>query len=246
MSVTLGITYNAQRLKEAVKDAESMGFDVMSAPSVGIDPGEDAAFSAFESASTDGATVVFTSTEAVEETAKRFTTKLSGMLSKCRVVVTEPSALRELSKHGVRDATQSSDVPADVSGGKVVLAGPSEETGPLAARMSGDVIQCAVCRIRDVGMGNGMFHMMIAIKRGRLDVLALTSPVAASDFMSSMKMQYGDEKAMEYMSKIKVVAMDAATAGRLEDAGRAPDMVSGKPDVHSMLLEIKGAFSESL
>lgn len=242
MSITLGFTYNAQRLKDAVKDAESLGFNVMSAPSVGIDPGDESAFSTFESALGKDVAVIFTSTESVEESVKRFSTKLNTLLAQCKVFVTDPSASRALAKNGFTSAIVSSDLSADVKGSKVVLAGPMEETGPIARSIQGDVTECAVCKLRDVGMGNGMFHMMIAIKRGRMDVLALTSPSSASDFMNSMKSQYGDEKAESYMGSIKVVAMDEATADRLRGLGRSPDMVSDKGTFQGMLQDIKSAF----
>lgn len=238
MSIALGFTYDASKLRDAVKDAESLGFDVMSAASLGIDPGEDAAFSQYQSSLSNGVAVVFTSVGAVEETAKRFTTEFATMLSGCKVLVLDNPSLKEVFKHGVKGAMLTEDVVAATAGCRTVLAGPAEETGPLAARIDGSV-QCAVCKLREVGMGNGMFHMMIAIKRGRMDVLALTSPVAAYDFVTSMVSQYGEEKAMSYLSSVKVVALDDATADRLADLGRKPDMVSPKASVHDMFVAIK-------
>jgi uroporphyrinogen-III synthase len=237
---TLGITYTAQRLKDVVKEAESMGFDVMSAPSIGIDPGDESAYTLFQSSVVPGASVVFVSTEAVDEAVKRLGSKFAGMLEQCKVIAMDQSAARMLVKNGVKHLSVSTDLATDVGQSKVVLAGPEEATRPLASALgSSDVVECAVCKIRRVGMGNGMFHMMIAIKRGRLDVMALTSPVAASDFMSSMTSQYGKDKALEYLSSIKVVAIDAETAQRLQDAGREPDMVTSGCDVPGMFKAIK-------
>jgi uroporphyrinogen-III synthase len=184
--------------------------------------------------------VVFVSTEAVDEAVKRLGSKFAGMLEQCKVIAMDQSAARMLVKNGVKHLSVSTDLATDVGQSKVVLAGPEEATRPLASALgSSDVVECAVCKIRRVGMGNGMFHMMIAIKRGRLDVMALTSPVAASDFMSSMTSQYGKDKALEYLSSIKVVAIDAETAQRLQDAGREPDRVTSGCDVPGMFKAIK-------
>ena len=236
---TLGITYTAQRLKDVVKEAESMGFEVMSAPSIGIDPGEESAYTLFQSSVVPGTSVVFVSTETVEEAVKRLGSKFAGMLEQCKVIAMDQSTARMLVKNGVKHLTVSTDLAADVGQSKVVLAGPEETTRPIASALGSEVVECAVCKIRRVGMGNGMFHMMIAIKRGRLDVMALTSPVAASDFISSMFSQYGKEKALEYLSSIKVVAIDADTAERLQDAGREPDMVTSRCDIQGMFKAIK-------
>lgn len=251
MTTVLGFTRPAQKLKESVKEAEDMGFSVMSAPSMDIDIGDDAEFDKFSSSVVPGTIVVFASVSAVEMTAKRFGNTLPGMLKDCRVVSIGPATTKELSKNGITAVEEPSDyssygalemLRAEAKGKRFVIARSDRGSDVLKdgfGEEGAEVITAAVYKIRDIGMGNGMFHMMIAIKRGRLDVLALTSPASAESFFESMFKQYGEETARDYLSKIKIAAIGTSTTQKLRELGREPDIVPSESTFHDMLLAIK-------
>lgn len=251
MTTVLGFTRPAQKLKESVKEAEDMGFSVMSAPSMDIDMGDDAEFDKFSSSVVPGAIVVFASASSVEMVAKRFGNMLSSMLNGCRVISIGPATTKELAKNGVTGAEEPSDyssygalemLKGDVSGKTVVIARSDRGSDVLKDGLTeagADVVTAAVYKIREIGMGNGMFHMMIAIKRGRLDVLAMTSPASAESFFESMFKQYGEDVARGYLSKIKIAAIGTSTTQKLRELGREPDIVPSESTFHDMLLAIR-------
>lgn len=254
MTVVLGFTRPAQKLKESVKEAEDMGFTVMSAPSMDIDIGDDAEFEKFTSSVSEGVTVVFASASAVEMAAKRFGNTLPGMLKGCRIISIGPATTKELVKNGIQGAEEPQDYSSygalemlreDAKGKKFILARSDRGSDVLKEGLEGagaEVITVAVYKIREIGMGNGMFHMMIAIKRGKMDVLALTSPASAESFFESMFKQYGEDTAREYLSKVKIAAIGTSTTQKLRELGREPDIVPSESTFHDMLLEIKKEF----
>ena len=85
-----------------------------------------------------------------------------------------------------------------------------------------------------------MAAALAALGTSMAETSALPSgEVGEQKIISSMFSQYGKEKALEYLSSTKVVAIDAETAERLQDAGREPDMVTSGCDIQGMFKAIK-------
>lgn len=247
----LGFTRPTKRLKDSVKEAEDLGFTVMAAPSLDIESGDKEEFERLEANVGEGVPVIFGSATAVEECKKYFGERLGSVFAGCRVISIGPNTSKYLEKEGIA----VSDVPEDYSsfglvellkddirGKKVVIVRSDSGTDILSDGLKdagAELVDIASYKLTEVGMNSALFHMMIAIKRGEMDVMAFTSPMSATSFFGSMEKQYGKEKAAEYMGKVKVAAIGKPTAMRLESLGRAPDIVPEKITFHDMLLAIK-------
>ena len=102
-----------------------------------------------------------------------------------------------------------------------------------------ELIDIASYKLQDMGMTSALMHMFIAIKRGKMDVMAFTSPMSAKSFFNQIDEYYGKEKAREYMDEIKVAAIGRPTAMTLKAIGRPADIVPERTTFHDMLLAIK-------
>ena len=81
---------------------------------------------------------------------------------------------------------------------------------------------------------------MIAIKRGELDWLAMTSPEAVRFLYGFMDEKYGEDDSRAYMDdNVKIAAVDSLTAEALKGFGREPDLVSPVPTFSGLLEAIK-------
>ena len=97
-----------------------------------------------------------------------------------------------------------------------------------------------VYRSLPAGIGNPLLHIMIAIKRGELDWLAMTSPEAVRFLYGFMDEKYGEDESREYMDdNVKIAAVDSLTAEALKEFGREPDLVSPVPTFSGLLEAIK-------
>ena len=156
----------------------------------------------------------------------------------------EPIVLPVITRAGKKDDVQEEEksVAAEESAetadsGTDVLSDGLREAGA-------DVVDVAVYRLREAGMGNGMLHMMISLKQGRIDVLAFSSPMSASSFISKLEDRYGKEKAAEYLHGTKIAAIGLPTSRKLEELGFKPDIVPEKTPFHDMLLAIREEFQQ--
>lgn len=253
---TIGFTRPSKRLKDSVKEAEDMGFDVLAAPSLDILPGEDSEFARFEGSVTPGCTVVFCSSTAVEECQTRFGDQLSKLVGGARVISIGPATTRKLEAAGVSSSAVPEDfssyglvdmLKGDAAGKRIILVRSDSGSDVLSdglADAGAEVVDIASYRLKEAGMGNAMLHMLISLKRGRIDAMAFTSPMSASTFISSLENQYGKEKGDEYLRAVKVAAIGQPTKKRLQELGFEPDIVPEKTTFHDMLVAIRDAFPE--
>lgn len=253
---TLGFTRPSKRLKDSVKEAEAMGFQVMAAPSLEILPGLDSEFARLGTAITEGSIVVFCSSTAVEECQTRFGKDLSGLVAGARVVSIGPATSAKLEAAGVHPEAVPEDFSSyglvdllkdDVSGRRVVLLRSDSGSDVLSdgLREAGaDLEDVAVYRLEEAGMGNALLHMMISLKRGRIDAMAFSSPMSASTFVSRLEAQYGKEDAARYLKSAKIAAIGEPTRRRLTELGFPPDIVPEKTTFTDMLRAIREAFPE--
>ncbi len=253
---TIGFTRPSKRLKDSIKEAQDMGFEVMGAPSLEILPGEDSEFRRLEEALGAGGTVVFCSSTAVEECQSRFGDGLAGMVGGLRVVSIGPATTSRLEKAGISPSAVPEDyssyglvdmLKGDARGTRVTLVRSDSGSDVLSdgLREAGaDVTDVAVYRLREAGMGNALLHMLTSLKQGRIDVLAFSSPMSASSFISRVESHYGKEKGDEYLHRVRIAAIGLPTSRRLEELGFPPDIVPEKTTFHDMLLAIRGEFQE--
>ena len=106
-----------------------------------------------------------------------------------------------------------------------------------------EVTDVAAYCLKKAGMGNGLLHMMLSIKRKHMDCMAFTSPMSAQSFFDDIRDFFGQEDADRYMREnVKVAAIGRPTAMKLESLGRKPDIVPERTTFHDMLEAIKAEF----
>ncbi len=224
--IRVGFMRTTRRIVDSAKEAESMGFEVMAAPYATIVKGDDKEFAKISDAVSEGKPVRFLSSTAVEMCADHFKKEFASTLSGSSVHAC-PSAAECLRRQGI-EASVDDGVDGILIGedGKIP-DGPEE-------------LRAAVYASKEAGMGNPILHIMIAIKRGELDWLAMTSPSAAEVLFAFMDRKYGVDESRAYLDDhVKVAAMDDRTADALEKLGRKPDLVSKEPTFKGLLQSIK-------
>ncbi len=250
---TLGFTRPTKRIKESVAQAEAMGFRAMCAPSLDILPGEDSEFARLEGSLSDGCIAVFCSVTAVEECQSRYKDDLSKMFEGREVVSIGPATTAKLRSVGIEPGTVPEEYSSEgivealkgrVSGRTVALIRSDSGSDVLSEGLKdagADVRDIASYRLKDAGESNALLHLLTMIKQGRLDVMAFTSPMSASMFVSRVEQRYGKEKGAEYLHAVKIAAIGGPTSRRLEELGFPPDIVPGKATFADMLEAIREA-----
>ena len=247
----LGFTRPNKRLKDSVKEAEDLGFQVMAAPSLDIQSGDDAEFDRLEANLGKDVPVIFGSATAVEECRKHFGERLPELFGQCRVISIGPNTTKYLEREGITVSAVPEDFSSfglvdllkhEIRGKKVVIVRSDSGTDILSDGLKdagAELIDIASYKLQDMGMTSALMHMFIAIKRGQMDVMAFTSPMSAKSFFNQIDDYYGKEKAREYMDGIKVAAIGRPTAMTLKAIGRPADIVPERTTFHDMLLAIK-------
>lgn len=247
----VGFTRPVDKIKDSVKEAEDMGFQVMAAPSLEILPGDDAEFDRLKDSLSAGAIAVFGSSTAVEQCQKRFGDSLRGMFEGVRVISIGPATSKKLESVGIKADSMPEDYSSyglvdllrgDVGGKRVVVIrsdSGSEVLSDGLAEAGADLVTVAVYKLKEVGMCPAILHMYISIKRGRMDVMAFTSPKSASSFVAGIEKHFGKEQADGYLRKIRIAAIGRPTAEMLESLGFKPDIVPSETTFHDMLAAIR-------
>lgn len=247
----IGFTRPSKRLKDSVKEAEELGFEVMAAPSLDIQSGDASEFQRLEENLAPGVPVIFGSATAVEECRKYFGDRLAGLFTECRVISIGPNTTKYLAKEGIKVSAVPEDFSSfglvdllkdEIHGKKVIIVRSDSGTDILSDGLKdagAELVDIASYKLQDMGMTSALLHMFIAIKRNEMDVMAFTSPMSAKSFFEQMESYYGKEKMEQYMASVKVAAIGKPTAMRLESLGRKPDIVPERTTFHDMLLAIK-------
>ncbi|MDO5861321.1 MAG: uroporphyrinogen-III synthase [Thermoplasmata archaeon] len=251
----LGFTRPSKRLKDSVKQAEDMGFTVYAAPSLEILPGEDSEFSKLESSLTEGSIAVFCSATAVESCQARFS-DLGSMFSRSRVVSIGPATTKKLEAAGLKADSVPEEfssyglvelLQGDAKGRRVILVRSDSGSDVLSdgIRDAGaDLVDVAVYRLKEVGMSNALLHMLMCLKQGQIDVMAFSSPMSASSFVSTVEKQFGKEAGDGYLHAVKIAAIGNPTRLRLTELGFPPDIVPENATFTDMLAAIRAAVPE--
>ncbi len=221
----VGFMRTTRRIVDSAKEAESMGFEVMAAPYLTIVKGDDKEFGKISDALSAGKPVRFLTSTAVEMCLDHFKKDFASTFSGHEVFA-EDSPAECLRRQGVEAKAGECD-------GVLVGAEGEMPDGP-------DELRAAVYKTAEAGIGSPILHMMIAIKRGELDWLAMTSPSSVRSLFGFMDKKYGEEDSRAYLDdNLKIAAMDKRTADALEELGRKPDLVSEEPTFKGLLEAIK-------
>lgn len=254
---TVGFTRPTQRIKDSIDEARAMGLDVMAAPSLEIIPGDEEEFKKLEDSVTDGCTVVFGSSTAVEQCQKFFGDRIKQVFEGARIVSIGPATTKRLESAGFTvDAVPEDyssyglvDLLKDEARGKRIVIVRSDSGSDVLSdglREAGaDLVCIASYKLKEVGMCPALLHLLIAVKRGQLDCMAFTSPMSVSSFIRHLEERFGKEKGDEYLRGIKIAAIGRPTSERLESLGFKPDIVPEKTTFHDMLQAVKDAFPET-
>ena len=254
---TVGFTRPTQRIKDSIDEARAMGLDVMAAPSLEIIPGDEEEFKKLEDSVTDGCTVVFGSSTAVEQCQKFYGDRIRQVFEGARIVSIGPATTKRLESAGFTvDAVPEDyssyglvDLLKDEARGRRIVIVRSDSGSDVLSdglRAAGaDLVCIASYKLKEVGMCPALLHLLIAVKRGQLDCMAFTSPMSASSFIRHLEERFGKEKGDEYLRGIRIAAIGRPTSERLESLGFKPDIVPEKTTFHDMLQAVKDAFPET-
>ena len=237
---TVGFTRPTQRIKDSIDEARAMGLDVMAAPSLEIIPGDEEEFKKLEDSVTDGCTVVFGSSTAVEQCQKFFGDRIRQVFEGARIVSIGPATTKRLESAGFTvDAVPEDyssyglvDLLKDEARGRRIVIVRSDSGSDVLSdglREAGaDLVCIASYKLKEVGMCPALLHLLIAVKRGQ-----------------HLEERFGKEKGDEYLRGIKIAAIGRPTSERLESLGFKPDIVPEKTTFHDMLQAVKDAFPET-
>ncbi|MDD2936088.1 MAG: uroporphyrinogen-III synthase [Candidatus Methanomethylophilaceae archaeon] len=245
----IGFTRPVERLRDSVKEAEEMGFDVIAAPSMRITPGDRAEFDRARDLIVSGnaSYAVFGSVTAVEECIKAYGEDFVPLFSKVRIVSIGPSTGAALMSAGIRtDALPEEfsssgivDLLKDSVRGKTVLLVRSDSGSDVLynglSDAGAETVSIATYKLEEFGMNSALLHLITAIKGGKIDVMAFTSPMSAKIFYSQMQAQAGVPATVEMMGGLKVAAIGKPTSEALRSLGREPDIVPKESTFRDLL-----------
>lgn len=215
--IRIGFLRTTRRLLDSVKEAQGMGFEVMAAPYVTVLKGDDREFIKITDALSSDRPVRFMTSTAVEICSDHFKESFPAMFRGRRVSAPENVSLC-LAKSGI-------DSVPEPAGGEL--------------RIGADPEEASVYKEVPAGMGSPILHLMIAIKRGEIDWIALTSPGTADYLYEFLEKKYGKENSRLYMDEhVKIAVMNRETEERLASYGRKPDLVSPEPYFSSLLKSV--------
>ncbi len=252
----IGFTRPAERLKDSVKEAEEMGFEVLAAPSMKIITGDKEEFRKAEEYLLSGkvSVSVFGSVTAVEECVKEYGDRFPELFLKTRIIAIGPSTDKALREAGLDSAAVPEEYSSEgivsklrdsVKGKTVILMRSDSGSDVLyngLTEAGAEVISIAAYKLEPFGISGALLHLFTSIKGGKVDAMAFTSPRSAQIFYAQMEEQYGKEKTEKYMGGLKVAAIGKPTSGALRKLGREPDIVPENATFRDMLEAIRDSF----
>ncbi|MGE0014590.1 MAG: uroporphyrinogen-III synthase [Candidatus Methanomethylophilaceae archaeon] len=235
----IGFTRPVERLKDSIKEAEEMGFDVVAAPSMRIISGDKEEFERARESILSGRAsyAVFGSITAVEECVREYGEEFVPLFSRVKIISIGPSTEKALMSAGLKTDSLPEefssagivDLLKDSVKGKTVLLMRSDSGSDVLynglAGAGAETLSIATYKLEEYGMNSALLHLITAIKGGKIDVMAFTSPMSARIFYSQIVAQTGDAAAAEMMGRLKVAAIGKPTSEALRSLGREPDIV---------------------
>lgn len=253
--IRLGFTRPEERLEDAVREAEGMGFKVLSAPSMRIITGDGEEFRKARDYLSSGKAsfAVFGSMTAVEKCIDAYGDEFPSLFENVKVVSIGPSTEKALIDAGVRSDMMPPeyssygivDMLKDKVNGKTVLLVRSDSgTRVLYEGLSeagADVVTIATYKLDEFGVTPELSEIMDAIENRELDVMAFTSPKSARIFYTQMKDRFGN-RTSELMDSIKIAAIGDPTADAIRMFGREPEIIAAEFTFTGMLNDTASFF----
>jgi uroporphyrinogen-III synthase len=251
----LAFTRPGKRIGESVALAESMGFDVLAAPSLEIMDGYPEDFAEAEKLIAAGGVdiMVFGSATAVEECVRVWGGRFPALAKMSVAVSIGPNTAAALRNAGIEPAMSPDDhssyglvelLKEDAKGKRIMLVRSDMGSEVLKSGLveaGADVTEFAAYRLKTAGATPEMDAIMDALLAGKVDVLAFTSPMSAASFVAMLSGRCGDAEAMSALRGCKVAAIGTPTALKLEELGRRPDIVPSKTTFPDMLEAIRAS-----
>lgn len=250
---TVGFTRPSERLEDSVRLAESLGLEVVAAPSLSIVPGDDSEYRRLESLLPSRPTLVFGSLTAVEMCAGRYGTAFRDMVDGCRIVSIGPATTAELRRNGIAGAEEPDEFSsagivrllASTAEGKAFVlvrsdSGSDVQTEGLTAA-GGTVESIATYKLVPVTMCPELKRLVEAVRAGEVEAMAFTSPLSARSFVKAMVSEYGTEEADRALRSVHRAAIGLPTAEALESVGYPADIIPERTTFPDMLKAIRDA-----
>ena len=248
----LGFTRPASKLGASVREAESMGFTVLAAPSLEVEMAPGSEFVRLRESLVPGSVAVFGSTTAADMCQKYFGeglpevfrghsvyaigSRTADRLTELGIDVSELP--KEYSSYGLVDLLKE-----DIRGRRVVMVRSDSGTEVLSQGITeagAELIDIAVYHLNDAGVTEDTVAMMDAIAAGKMDWIAFTSPMSSAVFFGHMEERFGKEKGDSYMQEnVKVAAIGRPTAEELVRLGRPADFIPEKSTFRDLLCGIR-------
>jgi uroporphyrinogen-III synthase len=257
--ICVGFTRPRRRLPESIALVESMGMKAFAAPSLEIDAGCPEAFNEAKLIISSGKAdlTIFGSVTGVEQCIREFGDDFIPMMKKTSVICTGPSTSKYLKDHtgievGLLPQEYSSagilrSIRGSVDGKTIVLlrADSSSPELRLGLEKKGAMVRdIAVYRIIPAEVTEDTIKLMEAIRTGKLDAMAFTSPLSATSFFEDLDRRYGKQASRGYMDRLRVAAIGIPTSEALGRIGRMPDIVPEKATFESMMNAVKAELSQ--
>ncbi|MDR0887782.1 MAG: uroporphyrinogen-III synthase [Candidatus Methanoplasma sp.] len=246
----LAFTRPANKLDESVKLAESMGFQVLAAPSLESSPGDPKEFDRFRSKIKKMKVpfVIFVSGTAVTEFRNYFGDDAAKLLNRCRVVSIgtgttkylgemhiDPYEPNEFNSDGIADLLE--DV---VDGRDVFIIRSDKGSNVLRERLEGygaTVDEIISYRLRSCGIT----PEIETILESDPDVIAFTSPLSARSFFDIASDYLGND---DFLAERYVAAIGRPTADELMDLDVDVAIVPARTTFEDLLNAIQEFFKE--
>ncbi len=234
-----------------MKEAESLGFTVLAAPSLEVEMAPESEFVRLRESLIADSVAVFGSTTAADMCQKYFGEHLPELFEGHRVYAIgsrtadrltelgiEVSELpKEYSSYGLVDLLKE-----DIGGKRVVMIRSDSGTDILSEGITeagAELIDIAVYHLNDAGVTEDTEAMMDAIAEKRMDWIAFTSPMSSEVFFGHMSERFGEDGFRYMCQNVKVAAIGRPTAEALARLGRPVDLVPSKSTFRDMLEEIR-------
>ena len=250
---TLGFTRPASKLQASVKEAESLGFKVLAAPSLEVIHGDASEFDRLKNSLYKDVPVIFGSTTAADHCKEEFGDSFHRMMEDCFVIAIGPGTADRLKSLDVKvdlipDDYSSYGLVKEISqryhSGRIIVVRSDSGTDIISKGMteSGlELVDIAAYKLKAADVGNEMTQILESIGKKQLDWMAFTSPMSASTFFDRMKEMYGESYIEIMRNNVKVAAIGKPTADKLTSLGRSPDLIPEMTTFHDLLISIKEA-----
>jgi uroporphyrinogen-III synthase len=247
----LAFTRPVRRLDDAVRLAESKGFEVLAAPSLDIEAGRREDFDSVRAKIAAGRydTAVISSVTATEECLGAWGGETAALLGRMDVVPIGRKTADHLAGIGVEPYCIPSEYSSDGAAAALlrkpcvrsVLLIHSDHGSDVIERTMRDagasVEELVAYRLRPCGDDSRMNRILEEGKAGRIDVYVFTSPMSVTSFVYRTGVP-----PWKFFRGCKIAAIGGPTAKALADCGLQADIMPEEATFEALLSAIESFF----